>query len=308
MFFKKWAVVLGLGGIFLLAGCIALFNQPPRAEFSWTPLQPYAKQEVRFDASASYDPDGEITRYLWNFGDGNTGEGKIVTHTFADNGTFTVTLTVYDNFGKTDFISKVVKVLNPPPEITSITISGRPVIGESILFVVSAYDPASHQSPELQPLRIVSYRWDFGDGTVSVTEAPTVTHIYSCAGRYRVTVTATDDDGATSSASTSVTIYGINRPPIACFTWEITGTVVRADAWCSVDNDLICLDGKTYTHRIVSYRWELYFENQLVAVVGEGPNRVFSYDMNGFHGNWLLRLTVRDDEGSFSSYQVAFFW
>jgi parallel beta-helix repeat protein len=70
---------------------------------------------VSFNASISYDYDGEILCYEWDFGDNTTGIGKIINHTYAANGTYTVTLTVIDNDGNNDTISKNVYV---GPDIT----------------------------------------------------------------------------------------------------------------------------------------------------------------------------------------------
>ncbi len=56
--------------------------------------------ELTLDASDSYDFDGEIVDYAWDLGDGNTGSGPLLTHTYAAGGNFTVTLTVTDNDGK----------------------------------------------------------------------------------------------------------------------------------------------------------------------------------------------------------------
>ena len=71
---------------------------PPTAAFTATPLSGKAPLTVTFDASASSD-DGAIVSYFWNFGDGATGLGIQATHTYADEGVFTVTLTVTDNTG-----------------------------------------------------------------------------------------------------------------------------------------------------------------------------------------------------------------
>jgi parallel beta-helix repeat protein len=85
-------------------------NQSPLASFSFTPVSPQAGDEVTFDASASHDPDGSITSYRWDFGDGVEGAGEIVKHVFAQEGTYTVTLTVTDNSGLSKSLSKEVTV------------------------------------------------------------------------------------------------------------------------------------------------------------------------------------------------------
>jgi len=74
---------------------------------------------VQFDGSASHDPDGYITQYTFDFGDGDNETGMIVSHTYADYGTYNVTLTITDNDGKNDTISKDVTLEDTiPPEIS----------------------------------------------------------------------------------------------------------------------------------------------------------------------------------------------
>jgi hypothetical protein len=65
---------------------------------------------VSFDASASYDPDGYITRYEWSFGDGGGAEGKIVQHRYSIWGLFKIKLTVYDNLGASAAVTKSLEV------------------------------------------------------------------------------------------------------------------------------------------------------------------------------------------------------
>jgi PKD repeat protein len=76
-------------------------NQPPIASFTYIPEKPVLNQTITFNASSSYDPDGYITNYEWDFGDGNitnTTE-EIITHAYASAGDYTVNLTVTDNDG-----------------------------------------------------------------------------------------------------------------------------------------------------------------------------------------------------------------
>lgn len=77
-------------------------ESPPIACFSATPLFGTEPLQVSFDASCSSDPDGSITSYHWDFGDGSTGSGSSVSHTYWSSGTYTARLTVTDNSGRTD--------------------------------------------------------------------------------------------------------------------------------------------------------------------------------------------------------------
>ncbi|MCL6642505.1 MAG: PKD domain-containing protein [Candidatus Bipolaricaulota bacterium] len=85
---------------------------PPVADFTFSPERPKVGEAVRFDASESFDPDGQIVKYEWDFeSDGTTdAQGVIVEHVFAQAGTFTVTLTVTDNDGETGTARKTITV------------------------------------------------------------------------------------------------------------------------------------------------------------------------------------------------------
>jgi len=85
-------------------------NLPPTAKFSYTPSTPSVGSIVTFDASSSNDTDGNIAFYQWDFGDGIEGTGRVVTHQYGSGGSYTVTLTIIDNYGESDTYSKVVEV------------------------------------------------------------------------------------------------------------------------------------------------------------------------------------------------------
>jgi len=90
-------IVLTAALIFLLTGCP---NDPPVASFV-SDAYSIVGGNASFDASGSSDPDGTISTYSWDFGDGSTGTGQTTTHAYTSAGTFTVTLTVTDDGGDT---------------------------------------------------------------------------------------------------------------------------------------------------------------------------------------------------------------
>ncbi|HSR53629.1 MAG TPA: PKD domain-containing protein [Acidobacteriota bacterium] len=89
-------------------------NIPPTASFTFD----CTDLSCDFDGSASSDSDGSIANYAWNFGDGNSGSGPTVSHTYASGGDFTVTLTVTDDGGASDSDSQLVSVSAPGGGIT----------------------------------------------------------------------------------------------------------------------------------------------------------------------------------------------
>jgi len=77
-------------------------NQPPTARFTHTCQLLFFFRLCSFNGTSSTDPDGTITSYAWNFGDGTTGSGATVSKIYTSGGTRTITLTVTDNGGATD--------------------------------------------------------------------------------------------------------------------------------------------------------------------------------------------------------------
>lgn len=84
-------------------------NQAPTASFSASVLGT-APGAMRFNASASADPDGDVVGYAWDFGDGQSGDGQVVDHVYAAPGSYTVTLVVTDDRGASASSSRSVAV------------------------------------------------------------------------------------------------------------------------------------------------------------------------------------------------------
>jgi KaiC/GvpD/RAD55 family RecA-like ATPase len=82
------------------------------ASFTYSPSTPYLGETVIFNASGSYDPDGTIESYNWDFGDGNSTAvfSTTINHVYRASGSFNVTLTVFDNDGYSNSFSRVLTV------------------------------------------------------------------------------------------------------------------------------------------------------------------------------------------------------
>jgi len=163
---------------------------------------------VSFDGRASTDADGDPLSYLWNFGDGSTGTGPVVSHTYADNGVYTVTLTVDD--GRRDGLrsdTALVTVSNVAPA-ASLAGPADGVRGQPRTFTLGASDP----SPVDQAAGFTfSINWgDLSSQTLTGPSGTQVDHVYTTSGTYTVQVTATDKDGGISSTAThSITITAV---------------------------------------------------------------------------------------------------
>jgi chitodextrinase len=90
-------------------------SKSPTAQFSINPPSGDLGTNFTFDASASHDPDGQIKQYIWNFGDGTGGNGKIAQHRYNSVSFFPVKLTVSDNTNMSAVNTQFVKINDAPP-------------------------------------------------------------------------------------------------------------------------------------------------------------------------------------------------
>jgi parallel beta-helix repeat protein len=187
-------------------------NQPPTASLTVTPSSGTAPLNVTADASGSRDPDGTIVSYRFDFGDGTVvgpQPGSSATHTYAAAGSYTVQATVTDNGGATASATATVTVSTPANQPPTASLTVTPSSGTAPLPVV-----ASAMGSRDPDGTIVSYRFDFGDGTVVGPQSASVaTHVYG-AGRWIAQVTVTDNAGASATASASVTVASLPAGPV----------------------------------------------------------------------------------------------
>ena len=118
----------------------------------------YVGETVDFSGAKSYDPDGRIIRYDWDFGDGNTASGVEVSHSYLVPSSYTVTLTVKDNKLAKDTDTCLVTVTEAPPDMGTLSVETEPVSGEVFVEGESWGD-----APQFREVDVGTYTVSFGD-------------------------------------------------------------------------------------------------------------------------------------------------
>lgn len=175
-------------------------NRIPTARITAQPTAGPAPLEVVFTGDRSTDSDGQINRYTWHFGDGAIEHLEPnPRHTFTEPGLYHVVMLAEDARGGVGITSLVVTVRPPfnQPPIASLYTSAR------VLAPGTAVRMDASASTDLDG-RVVTFAWDFGDGQTA--EGPVAQHVFAKPGRFDVTLTLTDDQGATTTKKTSLRV------------------------------------------------------------------------------------------------------
>jgi PKD repeat protein len=187
---------------------LTVFSRPPMARLDASPSNISLNGKVNFSAARSSDADGNITRYLFDFGDGNDTGWTVKNETiyvYTVPGIYNATLTVQDDDGNLSAVSAAVRisVTNELPVIDATVVPSMGNISTSFRFTLdaSSYDPDG---------KLVGVEWNFGDGTSS--SGTTVAHTYSERGNYTVVLEVTDDAGGVSRMNLSVSVR--DRAPV----------------------------------------------------------------------------------------------
>ncbi len=262
---------------------IAAANTPPVAN-AGGPYTGEAGSAVQLDGSASFDPDGNIANYEWDFGDGNNGTGVSPLHTYAAGGNYTASLIVTDNQGASSPASTAaVAVSDPVVNLPPVADPGGPYTGDTGVAV--QFDGSGSSDPNGDA---ISYAWVFGDGGTSNLESPS--HTYAAAGAYTVTLVVNDGLLDSPLATTTATIAdpAVNSPPVADAGGPYsgdTGAPIGFSGAGSTDPD--------GDDTITTYAWDFGDGSS-----GSGAVTSHSY---AAEGTYTVTLTVTDDGGLSSS-------
>lgn len=165
---------------------------PPTADFSATVRTVFPGTEIRF-ADFSVQGSAPITRWQWNFGDGQTSAVRNAKHTYTEPGVYTVSLIVIAADGSlsppSDTLIRVgyITVTDPSPtaEFSASPVAG--IAGETLINCTDLSTPGADSAA------ITTWLWDFGDGQTSGERNPI--HVYQAGGSYDLTLTVTSASG-----------------------------------------------------------------------------------------------------------------
>lgn len=186
-------------------------NQPPSASFTFSPTTPMASETIIFDGSASSDAESNLTRYAWDFGDGQQTEGVSVSHIYNNGGTYQVTLTVTDAGQLTDTMSQMVTVLtdpNSPPATPTALLGEKTKIGRNFAVRLSWNDNADDETKfEIERATQIGRGKSQSVGPwIKITDVDADTTTFTDMperGRYRYRIRAVNDNGASDYSNES---------------------------------------------------------------------------------------------------------
>ena len=305
----------------------------PVARFEVSNPNPLTGEEISF-INRSYDPDGHLIAWSWEFGDGTTSAEWEPEHRYADDGSRTVTLTVVDDQLCPASATAEILIGNRPPEVDFYWNPLEPTDLEEALFI-----------PEFEDLdgEVVYARWEFGDGTVVEWDSQwelgppghrsQIAYQYPDDGVYPVLLVVRDDDGAEAEVERNITV--LNVPPEASFTWEAQPGAgeLRADFRWDVEREVhgsypegfmperptdlddiqfedlstsaggepgaivFTAEGLDRDGRIVSYEWDFNNDGSTDA---EGETVAWTFPQAG---TYHVKLTATDDDGDSTTYE-----
>jgi RHS repeat-associated protein len=196
-------------------------NEPPVSAFT---AEAFLWNNLTFDGTASYDPEGRpLTSWEWDFGDGVTTTGAMVSHLYASAGDYIVTLTVTDDKGAIGVAEQIVSIIHPTPNNEPDIDAGGPYTGPLNTAITLT---ATGADPDGDPL---TFTWTY-DSQDTVGETLQLT--FATPGTYDVQLTADDGFGGIVTDMAQVIVFdpstsgGDQTPPETAITTPQSGFVL----------------------------------------------------------------------------------
>jgi len=235
--------------------------------------------EVTFDASKSKDADGDKLTYIWDFGDGETQEGKVVTHRYERGGEYIAKLLVIDNTDTECNKSTATRLvtLNRAPSANA---------GENLKICLSDKATFDAEASFDNDADSLTYKWDFGDGDTA--KGVRASHRYAKGGLYKVQLSVDDNTGTECSKASDVILVDVNSTPNAEISGDdiaCVGQNLKFDSGESSDPDGDRL----------SYIWDF----------GDGSTASGADVRHSYAGGGLYKATLFVDDGKGSDCSGA---
>ncbi len=258
----------------------ATTNRTPTAEANG-PYTALTGEAIAFSSAGSSDSDGTIASAHWDFGDGSSSTSANPAHSYASAGSYTATLSVTDDDGATGSDTATVTINTQPagnqPPVAN---ANGPYSGSAGVAISFSSSGSSDSDGS-----IVGFSWSFGDGTGSSQANPI--HTYAAAGSYSVSLTVTDNGGATGSDITSANVAAApNQAPSADTNGPYSGTTGNPISFFSTGSS--DSDGT-----IASTLWDF----------GDGATSTSANPSHSYAaaGSYSVTLTVTDNDGATGS-------
>ena len=260
---------------------VTVINIPPNANFIFSPDNPSTHDLIQF-SDISFDPDGTIVSWHWDFGDGDDTTEQNPSCQYIDNGTYTVKLEVADDDGATNFTEHNIIIGNEAPN--AVNDSASTAKNTPVVIDVLANDHDTDGTINHTTVAIIGGPSNGGVSVDSVTGNVTYTPDLEYYGSDSFTYTVDDDEGATSNVATvDITINDVNDPPVAKFSYS-PGNPTAVDTIRFTDKSSDS-DGA-----IVSWHWD--FGDGSGTSTDQNPT--YSYNDNGTYD---VTLSVTDNDG-----------
>ena len=266
-------------------------NSPPVADQNG----PYTGTEsvpILFNGSGSYDPDGSIVAYEWDFGDGNTSSEVSPTHTYTQNGTYTVTLTVTDNGGATDTNTTTATIADTEP---TAGFTATPTSGFEPLTVAFTDNSTSYDG-------ITAWEWDFESDEVIDNTTQNPIYTYTEAGTYTVTLKVYEADGSsdTETKEDYITATKVNNAPYKPHNPSPSDGAITI----SVNTDLSWSGGDPDADDTVTY--DVYFGTDTTPPLFSEDQSVTTYDLGTLNYSTLYYwwIVATDNHGASNESEV----